>query len=122
MRLVRSNRSFGTWAALFALAIQLVLSFGHIHLEDIQGRSAGIAASAEGQPIAPADDDRGAPGHDFCAICAALSLTSSSVLPTVELPANPVDHAHKWSVDLHPERVSLGICLPFQARAPPHST
>ena len=33
---VRSNRRFGSWAALFALAIQLVLSFGHIHIEDTQ--------------------------------------------------------------------------------------
>lgn len=121
MRLIRSNRSFGSWAALFAMAIQLVLSFGHVHLEDIKGQSAAIATSAEGPPSAPADDDHGAPGHDFCAICASLSLTSSSVLPTVELPPSPVDHPHKWSADVRPARVSLGIYLPFQARGPPFS-
>ena len=57
MHWVRSNRYFGSWAALFALAIQLVLSFGHIHFEDIQGSSAIVAAQSQAQPNAPADDD-----------------------------------------------------------------
>jgi hypothetical protein len=121
MRLIRNNRSFGSWAALFALAVQLGLSFGHVHLEDIKGPSAAIPTSVDGSPNVPADDDHGAPGHDFCAICASLSLTSSSVLPTVELPPSPVDHPHRWSADVHPARVSLEIYLPFQARGPPSS-
>ena len=48
MHWVRSNRRFGSWAALFALAIQLVLSFGHIHLEDFQGSSAAVALAVAG--------------------------------------------------------------------------
>ena len=118
---VRSNRRFGSWAALFALAIQLVLSFGHIHLEDFQGSSA--AAASQAQPNTPADDDgdRGFGPHHFCAICAAVSLTASSVLPAVELPATPVAHCHKWVVDFRPVQVSYGVLFPFQARAPPYS-
>lgn len=119
---VRSNRRFGSWAALFALAIQLVLSFGHIHLEDFQGSSAAVLQS-QAQPNAPADDDgdRGFGPHHFCAICAAVSLTASSVLPAVELPATPVAHCHKWVVDVRPVQVSYGVLFPFQARGPPYS-
>jgi hypothetical protein len=121
---VRSNRRFGSCAALFALAIQLVLSFGHIHLEDIQGSSAVVAAQSQVQTNAPADDDndRGFGPHHFCAICAALSLTASSVLPAVQLPATPVAHHHKWVVDVRRVHVSYGVLFPFQARAPPYST
>ena len=122
MRWVRRNNRIGSWAALFALAIQLVLSFGHIHLEGIQGPSAAVLQS-QAQPNAPADDDgdRGFGPHHFCAICAAVSLTASSVLPAVELPATPVAHCHKWVVDVRPVQFSYGLLFPFQARAPPYS-
>src|SRR5690349_24567587 len=36
----RFHPRFCSWVALFALAIQLVLSFGHIHLDDVRGQSA----------------------------------------------------------------------------------
>ena len=36
MHWIRKNSRFGSWAAVFALALQLVLSFGHIHAEDFQ--------------------------------------------------------------------------------------
>jgi hypothetical protein len=117
----RSNRRFGSWAALFALTIQLVLSFGHIHLQDIQVSSAAIAAPSQAQPDTPADDDRGTGGHDFCAICATLNLTSSSILPTVSLPATPVDQPHRWIAEFQPTQVSYRVHFLFQARAPPHS-
>ena len=117
---VRSNRRFGSWAALFALAIQLVLSFGHIHLEEVHGSST-VAQQSQTQPNAPADDDGDHGVDHFCAICAALSLTASSVLPTVEVPATPVAHYHTWAIDGRPARVSYGVLFSFQARAPPRS-
>jgi hypothetical protein len=120
MRWIRKNRRFGSWAAVFALAIQLALSFGHIHLEHFQGLSTVTAWSSQPQPNNSDDDDRGT-GHDFCAICAALNLTSSSVLPTVALPASPADHPYKWTADLLPAQVFYRVQFLFQARAPPHS-
>jgi hypothetical protein len=117
----RNNNRFGSWLALFAIAIQLVLSFGHIHLEDIRGSSPVIAAPSQTQPSAPVDDDRGSAGHDFCAICASLNLTSSSVLPTVVSPAVPIYHPHAWIADVQPTQISYNIHFLFQARAPPHS-
>lgn len=125
MHWVRRNRQLGSLAALFALAIQLVVSFAHVHLTDFQGSSPVVAsqqvptgASRNG----PADDDHRGPGeHNFCAICAALNLTSSSVVPIFELPTAPIAHLHKWTVDIHHAQVSREFSLVFQARAPPHS-
>jgi hypothetical protein len=108
----------GSWAALFALTIQLYLSFGHIHLEDFQASSTTIAASSQSQPNSPADDDHGRAGQDFCAICAALSL---STLPTVAVLAIPVDHPYPWAVDVRTAQLSYNVHFAFQARAPPHS-
>ena len=114
---IRKNCRFGAWAAVFALALQLVLSFGHIHLD--QGSSTLTAAASPLQPNTP-DDDRG-PGHDFCAICAALNLTSSSVLPAVAVLATPVDQPYSWAAVLRPADVSYRVHFIFQARAPPYS-
>jgi len=118
MHWIRRNSRFGSWAALFALTIQLYLSFGHIHLENFQVSSSAIAASSQSQP---ADDDHGRAGHDFCAICAALSMTASSALPTVAVLAIPVDHAHAWVVDVRTAQLPYNVHSPFQARAPPQS-
>ena len=86
MHWIRSNHRIGAWAAVFALAIQFVASFGHIHREDIFGPSIPAAVSSQVQSAdtnSPVDDDNhGIPGHDVCDICATLSLASSSVLPT----------------------------------------
>jgi hypothetical protein len=121
MHWVRTNCRLGAWAALFALCIQLALSFGHIHLEDIQGSPSATVAQLQTQNESPADDDHGKPGHDFCAICAALSLTSNSVLPTVSLLTVPVDRAYEWIADFRTAQVSFGLHFHFQARAPPHT-
>jgi hypothetical protein len=119
MHWIRKNSRLGSWAAVFALAIQLVLSFGHVHLEDLQSPSS-VKASSQPQPNTPDDDDRGT-GHDFCAICAALNLTSSSVLPTVAPPAIPVDHPYTWTGDIQRAPVFNRVQYLFQARAPPYS-
>ena len=86
MHWIRNHCRLGAWAALFALTIQLVLSFGHIHLENLQAPSA--VAAAQSQPGTPNDGD-GTAHHDVCAICAVISLTASSVVPVVELPPAP---------------------------------
>ena len=121
MHWIRRNSGLGSWAALFALTIQLYLSFGHIHLEDFQVSSNAIAGSSQTQPGNPADDDHGPGGHDFCAICAALSLTASSTLPTVTVLAVPVDLPHVWVVDVWTAQLPYNVYFPFHARAPPLS-
>src|SRR5262245_3860871 len=96
---MRRHRRFGSWTAIFALSIQLVLAFGHVHLENFRGSSAAIASASQPQPDTSDDDDRGA-RHGFCAICAALNLTSSSMLPTIALPITPNDYLYKWVAHL----------------------
>ena len=126
MQWVRRNKRFGSWAALFALTIQLMLSFAHLHPEGIQGSSVAIAAPLQAQASGgsggtPSGDGHGSGGHDFCAICVALTLTSNSVLPTVSLLAIPVDRPHEWFADFRTAQVSFGLHSNFQARAPPRS-
>ena len=121
MHWVRKNCRLGSWAALFALCIQLALSFGHIHLEDIQASPTTAAAQLQDQAGGPADDDHGKPEHDFCAICAALSLTSSSVLPTVSLLPVPAYRPYEWVSDFRTAQVSSDFHFNFQARAPPRA-
>ena len=41
MRQVRTNRRWSTWLALAAITLQLVLSFGHTHLEKLASGSSG---------------------------------------------------------------------------------
>jgi hypothetical protein len=126
MQWIRRNNRFGAWAGLFALGLQLVLSFGHIHLADIQGSSATIVALTQGanggaHSKLPAQGDHKGAGHDLCPICAAVSLTSNSVLPTVApLPA-PIDSLYEWILEHFSQHISLGIHFNFQARGPPLS-
>jgi hypothetical protein len=72
---------------LFALALQLALSFGHVHLDDLSGQApAQIETSST---ATPASGD--APDHadGYCAICAIVHLAGALVpagAPTVALP------------------------------------
>ena len=59
MRWVRSRQKLGAWCALFAVTVQLVLSFGHVHVAGI-GSGAGTTVLADrasatdrAQPIVP---------------------------------------------------------------------
>jgi Protein of unknown function (DUF2946) len=120
MRWFRRNVRFGSWCALVALAVQLVLSFGHLHIAT-SGVAATALASAESFSGAP--EDSPAPSKhsrvaDYCTICASIHLAgllttepssvlaphrSSAVRLTVGVEATPSDHSG----------------LPFNARAPP---
>src|SRR3974390_1288646 len=88
----RTNRVFGGRLALFALAVQLVLSFGHVHRSDIYGYGPPVAASdatpAHHSQANPVVSPSGHPG-DYCDICATVSLLSLSFVaaaPQLPLP------------------------------------
>ena len=107
--------------ALLALAVQLVLSFGHVHA----GKFA--AASSQGaMSLAQTPDRDGAPrpkphtgADDFCAICATISLLAGSVLPTESSLLPPVAADHRWLTEFASTRISFAPFVLFQARAPP---
>jgi len=121
MRWFRRNVRFGSWCALFALTIQLVLSFGHLHFAS----SAAVAAlaSAAAEPLAAAPDDTPTPSKhsrvaDYCTICASLHLAG---LPTAEPPSvSTLQPASGERLKVIIEvRSSIYSGLSFNARAPP---
>jgi hypothetical protein len=119
MRWLRTNRRLGSWLGLAALALQLVLSFGHIHLEGTGGSSpallrAQLPASQPSPPRHPLNDP-----DDYCPICAVIHLASSSFLPDApQLPLAFVSQAIEYR-----DGVVFALVAPrpaaFQARAPP---
>jgi hypothetical protein len=121
MRWVRTNRLYGGWLALAALTLQVVLSFGHIHLDGIRQESPAITVAASKAPSSqqnPAQHPANEAG-DFCAICATIHLASSSFLPDAPLLPVPfasrtIEHFGNFTlVFVSPQRAA------FPSRAPP---
>ena len=60
MGLIRTYRRSGSWLALVALLLQIVLSFGHVHglaeFADAPGHAA-LAAAAPTSPVEPPGSD-----------------------------------------------------------------
>ena len=127
MGLFRACRKFGGRLALFALALQFYLSFGHIHPEDIYG-PANLPLSSAAQIALPAASASQSltTGHtasqpdDICAICATMYMLGSSSVPEalqvlpVALIWRPARHFIRVTGVFSPPRRS-----PFQSRAPP---
>src|SRR5271154_6820881 len=119
---VRSRRRHGALFALLALALQIALSFGHVHLDGAARAANHVAvasphkiALAQASPQAPAqnpgDDD------DYCAICASIFLVSTSFVsepPKLSVPGRFERITHSISI-------ARGIAVPrrfsFQSRA-----
>jgi hypothetical protein len=120
MRWFRRNVRFGSWCALFALAIQLVLSFGHLHFASSAATAA--LASAAADPAGAADDPPAPSKHsrvaDYCTICASIHLAG---LLTAEPPSvaalQPTSQTRLTARIEAPSTRYSG--LPFNARAPP---
>jgi hypothetical protein len=139
MKWVRSNIRLGSRLALFALAVQLALSFGHFHgaaaeaaptiqsgpvqpdVSHANGLAAADAVSelAQQRPASNHDSDRQQSGA--CAICAVLALTSAMVFATPPLLLLP------QAVEILYLATDAGLVhlnsgrLAFQPRAPPIS-
>jgi hypothetical protein len=80
----RSNNGAGVWLAFFALACQLVLTFGHVHFVGAGAMSAALASTADpandGAP-APAAPAQSGLAQDFCAVCNNIGLANTLILP-----------------------------------------
>jgi hypothetical protein len=102
------------------MALQLVLSLGHVHLEKLASGPA-IASMAASTAPSPQQNPIQHPANeaDFCLICATIHLASSSFLPNAPLLPVPFasrtieDFSHFTSVSVSPRRAA------FQSRAPP---
>ena len=103
------------------MALQLVLSFGHIHLEKLATDSAiaSIAAANAPSPQQSPSQHPAGEADDYCAICAAVHLTASSLLPDAPLLPVPfasqtIEHSGYFNFTfVSPQRAA------FQSRAPP---
>jgi hypothetical protein len=121
MRSVVGKGRFASWLALAALALQLVLSFGHVHPDgvhrayDVAAGAASNAQAAQPLPVQQPGDD----GDDYCAICATIYLAANSFVP--QAPPLPVPFVSQ-SIE-HCDRVAVVFIAPrrtpFQSRAPP---
>ena len=123
MSWVRSNLKFGSWCALFVLAVQLIVLFNHMHCGPIACRptsqpvvgAMGLGAadtSAQPKPSSPA-------AVEYCLFCAVIHLAGNA-LPAVA-PTPSISSA--YSVQrLGTDRSVVLAATPhqiFQARAPP---
>jgi hypothetical protein len=139
MKWFRSNIKHGSRLALFALAVQFALSFGHFHAAAAQTAPAvqsgptlldlyyadglltsdATGVSAQQQPASNHDSDR--QPNDPCAICAVIALANATLLATPPLLLLPqaIELLHLATdaefVHLNSARVA------FQPRAPPAS-
>lgn len=125
MRWFRANRKTGGRLALFALALQFVLSFGHIHREDIYGPAYGpagkiaAASSLDKSPSHPSNQPS-THGDDYCAVCASISLLSNSFIAAApQLPLPAAFHVVEHAVDVAAFSVPPRRASAFQSRAPP---
>ncbi|MGC1357210.1 MAG: DUF2946 family protein [Xanthobacteraceae bacterium] len=123
MRSLQSTRGFATWLALFALALQMVVSFGHAHLGGISHTDPAHVASATAghstQSFVVQQSDKSDDDDAYCPICASVYLTANSFVP-----APPVLPLPTASIAIeHLNRRALFFMAPrrlaFQPRAPP---
>ena len=123
---VHGHKRHGAVLALAALALQIVLSFGHLHLDGIRaGDAAAVVAAAHKAPLAqasrqsPAQNPSG--DDDYCAICASIYLASTSVI--AHAPPLPVPlgfHRIEHSLRRRPrQRRAAAILLSSRALRPP---
>jgi hypothetical protein len=125
MRWFRSRKRAGSYLALFALAFQLAVSFGHVHLERIAPPSVGASAPAHAQPSAA---DLNAPSNptgrehladDRCPICTLIHLAGTLVpAETPPLPLPTVVGRLRLEVAAEFDLTASHAAL-FRARAPP---
>lgn len=121
MAWIHRHRSHGALLALAALVLQIVLSFGHVHLRGAAQR----APSTITDSLALADKNSRTPApipadhDDYCAICASIFLASSAFAPAppqLLVPANfqRFEHCSKAA-----RPIAESLRLAFRSRAPP---
>jgi Protein of unknown function (DUF2946) len=131
MKWFRSNIRHGSRLALFALAVQFALSFGHFHHSAAQaapaiqsGLANGVSAAdtaSEGAQQQPASNDSDQQPSDVCAICAVLALANTMLFATPPLLLIP-QAIEILYLSTDAEFIHLNSArVAFQPRAPPLS-
>jgi hypothetical protein len=136
MKWFRRHLKQGSRLALFALAVQFALSFGHFHglaaqaapalkssvaLGDIADTGSDATARPAAQQQSPADHDPDQQSGDNCAICAVMAMANAVLLsppPLLQLP-QALEFLYRATDAEFVHLKSVGDA--FQPRAPPAS-
>jgi hypothetical protein len=119
MKWFRSHIKQGARLALFALAIQFALSFGHFH--GVAAEAAAAIQSGATQQQSPVDHDSDRQPNDTCAICAVMAMANATLFatPPVLLLPQAVEFLY---LATDAEFIHLNaVRVAFQPRAPPIS-
>jgi hypothetical protein len=124
MNWIRSHIRTYVCLALFALALQAILSFGHIHSEDLGLPALGtghtqLSSNVSPVPGNPRTPDQNPGTDDYCAICANMALVATAVpsLPPVLIVPEKIHRI--WSAELPARSISAKFIPSFRARGPP---
>ena len=116
----RGRSRLGGWVALVAIALQLALSFGHVHSEALGHASEMAALAVDGADSGPPESPAAPHDHDYCAICAVLSLLAGA--QTANAPALPMPAVATVTVVAESGTIrAVRSRTAFQSRAPPLS-
>ena len=121
----RSKLSTCALLALFALAFQMAVAFGHMHRDDLgllplpaAGQIHFTTATTQ-VPAGPSNRDQQPASDDYCPICASMMLIATAIPapPPVLLVPAPIERV--WLLQTPARSVTVKFALSFQARAPP---
>ncbi|MGO4711109.1 DUF2946 family protein [Bradyrhizobium sp. 2TAF24] len=109
--------------ALLALAIQLVLSFGHFHADGLAHATPLTATSGQTAASIPAGpaSNRDNPAADACAICATVAMAGTVLAATPPAPALPVAFIVAPAPRARDIDLARASGAAFRSRAPPRS-
>jgi len=124
MRFVRAHQTSATWVALAALLVQIVVSFAHIHRDDlVPVVPESVPNASRLNPALPNESPSPAPtrDHDFCTICASMALVGSVVLPQPPMVVLATVPCRIGLIERAIILASTDQHRHFQARGPPVS-
>lgn len=115
-----------SWLACFALACQLVVSFGHVHLGQTSAKSV-ISLILAGdktvtsKPAQPAHKNSSGLADDYCAVCSNISLANTLIVPVaaaIEVPFYAFAPLPWPAAEAEPTTLAYSR---FRARGPPQA-
>lgn len=120
MKWLRSKAKRLSVLALFALALQFGLSFGHIHADHA---FAAPAATSDQASASPPDGDGHHQDHpaDVCAICTTIAMANALVDATPPVLPVPLNANATEVVADFAYGASVTRLVAFKSRAPPQS-
>jgi hypothetical protein len=124
MKWFRSNIRHGSRIALFALAIQFALSFGHFHAlaaPAATGSGAALSAAESAPQPLPSNPDSDQHPNDACAICAVMAMVNTVLFATPPLLLLPQAAEFLYLTTDAGFNHLNAVRVAFQPRAPPIS-